>query len=162
MDIYEPGWFGFDRLHAALGSRVEFVKASLYELPDVLDETFDVVFCLGVLYHLRHPLLAVDALRALTRGRVYVETAVNPEQSGVSRTEFYPDEYHGDASNWFIPSVRCLHDWFASSGFYVERTLAWQPPEPTRSLLVGTPIEPWYLSRSYEVPLRVRPAGNNS
>ena len=156
VDIYEPGWFGFDRIHTALGSRVEFVRASLYELPDVLKESFDLVFCMGVLYHLRHPLLAIDALRTLTRGRVYVETAVNPEHSDTVRTEFYAGEYSGDASNWFIPSVRCLRDWFASSGFEVERTLAWPQPDPSRALLVGTPTEPTFLTDSYEVRLHVQ------
>lgn len=156
VDIYDPSWFGFDRIHAALDSRVEFVRASLYDLPAVLNESFDLVFCMGVLYHLRHPLLAIDSLRELTRGHVYVETAVNPEQNGIARTEFYAEEYHGDGSNWFIPSVRCLRDWFASSGFDVERTFAWPQPDPSRALLVGAPAERKFLSISYEVPLRVQ------
>ena len=155
VDIYEPSWFGFDRMAEALNSRVTFVKSSVYELPGLVAGTFDIVLCLGVLYHLRHPLLAVDCLRDLTGGRVYVETAACTDDSEFARSEFHADEYRGDASNWFIPSERCLRDWFASSGFAVERTQAWPEGDPERALLVGRPVERAFLSTSYEVPLHV-------
>ena len=155
VDIYDPEWFGFDKLAAAVGSKVEFVKTSVYELPTTVAEKFDVVLCLGVVYHLRHPLLAVDALRAVTGGRVYVETASCADRPDMSHSEFYPTEYRGDSSNWFVPSERCLRDWFSSSGFAVERTGSWPTNTPTRSLLVGTPAVRAYEAISYEVPLSV-------
>ena len=76
VDIYDADRFGFDEIRTALGSRVDFVKGSVYQLPELLDEQFDVVLFLGVLYHLRHPLLAFDCLRELTSGTLYVETAI--------------------------------------------------------------------------------------
>ena len=155
VDIYDPSWFGFDQLAEALDSKAEFVKASVYELPGLLAEEFDIVLCLGVLYHLRHPLLAIDSLRTLTRGRLYVETAACADDSEISRSEFHPGAYLGDSSNWFIPSERCLRDWFATSGFAVERTQLWPEGGPGRALLVGTPTGRGYLKASYEVPLQV-------
>jgi tRNA (mo5U34)-methyltransferase len=157
VDIYDPSWFGFDQLAEALDSKAEFVKASVYQLPGVLAEEFDIVLFLGVLYHLRHPLLAIDSLRTLTRGRLYIETAVCADDSDLSRSEFHPGAYHGDSSNWFIPSERCLRDWFTTSGFAVERTQAWPAGDPGRALLVGTPTERGFLTASYEVPLEVSP-----
>ena len=68
VDIYGPERFGFDRLNAAFGAGVDFVQGTIYELPQILgDEQFDEVLFLGVLCHLRHPLLALDSLRRLTR-----------------------------------------------------------------------------------------------
>jgi tRNA (mo5U34)-methyltransferase len=54
VDIFPPSWFGFDALKDFLGSRVEFVEATAYELPSLIGETFDVIIFWGVLYHLRH------------------------------------------------------------------------------------------------------------
>ena len=76
VDIYSADWFGLEQLKALLNSRVEYLCASVYELPAKLDEQFDIVAFCGVLYHLRHPLLALDVVRALTRGRALIETAV--------------------------------------------------------------------------------------
>ncbi len=69
-----PGRRPFDLAHEALGSRVEVVVGDLldYDLSEL--GSFDVVLYLGVLYHVRHPLLALEKLAALTRGTAYIET----------------------------------------------------------------------------------------
>jgi len=82
IDIFGPHWFGFSELKDLLGSEVEYRRASAYELAGVLDEQFDVVLFFGVLYHLRHPLLALDNLRAVTGDRCHLETAVADHESG--------------------------------------------------------------------------------
>ena len=43
------------------GHDIEFRKLSVYDL-GALGERFDVVLFMGVLYHLRHPLLALDLI----------------------------------------------------------------------------------------------------
>lgn len=68
--------FGFDAIRSALGSDVGFRQLSVYELSRVIQEQFDYVVFWGVLYHLRHPLLALDNVRAVTSQTAYVETAV--------------------------------------------------------------------------------------
>jgi tRNA (mo5U34)-methyltransferase len=140
VDIVDDEWFGFAALRDFYGSQAEFVRASVYELPDLLGETFDLVVFLGVLYHLRHPLLAVDMVRALGHGRVIVESAVcdaeQPALAGRSATAFYRrDELGGDSSNWFAPTVRTLRDWFESSGFEVVGAQQWPEDAPLRASL---------------------------
>ena len=157
VDIYPSHWFGFDTIAETLGSQVTFVQSSVYDLPRRLDERFDVVIFFGVLYHLRHPLLAIDALHELTSGRVYVESAICHREDAVGLAEFYPCEFAGDGSNWFLPSQQCLREWFESSGFVVTDEAAWQQPTPARACLVGAPVAPPYLDLSYEVPIRVEP-----
>jgi tRNA (mo5U34)-methyltransferase len=162
VDIYPGDRFGILALKEFLGSRIEFVQASVYELPGVLDGQFDVVLFLGVLYHLRHPLLALDAVRSLTRGEALLETAVADHELGELRSyplaRFYPrDELGGDPSNWFAPSVAALLAWCSSSGLDPELLGAWPPDAPQRCALRALPSrdDPEYVRVSYERPLRV-------
>jgi tRNA (mo5U34)-methyltransferase len=161
VDIYPPEWFGFDVLSEFFGSRAAFLQSSVYELPARLKgETFDFVLFLGVLYHLRHPLIALDALREISAGQVLIETAVAdasvpPE---VALVRFYRgDELNRDPSNWFVPTTRALIDWCASSGFSVELLSAWRSGEASRAMVSATPTRgvPEFAAISYERPLRV-------
>ncbi len=76
LDIMNPVRTGFTALHAALGSRVKYVRASAYELDPDLHGCFDLVLFFGVLYHLRYPLLALDRLRTVCGGELRLETHV--------------------------------------------------------------------------------------
>ena len=79
IDIYPPNRFGFDRLSRFLGSSAEYLQGTVYDLKRLVGgETFDYVLFWGVLYHLRHPLLALDEVRSVLApdGIVDVETAV--------------------------------------------------------------------------------------
>jgi tRNA (mo5U34)-methyltransferase len=162
VDIYAGDRFGLLALRDFLGSQVRFVQGSVYELPSLLDESFDVVLFLGVLYHLRHPLLALDAVRSRTRGVVLMETAVADYELGPLRNtpvvRFYEsDELGGDGSNWFAPSVAALMAWCASSGLEPQLLGAWPERAPERCLVRATPDPrgPPFERISYERPLRV-------
>jgi tRNA (mo5U34)-methyltransferase len=165
-DIVEPMHFGFEAIRSALGSNVEFRRLSVYELSCVLDEQFDYVVFWGVLYHLRHPLLALDNVRSVTAKTAYVETAVCdgdlPGQSDSAIARFYRrDELGGDSSNWFAPSVRALQDWCASCGLEPEAVSSWPAPEPTRAMVRASAVQgpPEYQRISYERPLLSSVAG---
>src|SRR5258706_960173 len=73
VDILDKDHFGFASLAEFFESKAEFLQGSVYELADVLGETFDLVIFWGVLYHLRHPLLGLDSVRRLAAGRVTLE-----------------------------------------------------------------------------------------
>lgn len=164
VDIYPPSEFGFDQLKELLGSNVEFVQARVYDLAEVFDEQFDLVFMLGVLYHLRHPLLALDNVHAVTRGDVLLETEVaddevaNDSELAIARF-FRGDERAGDSSNWFAPNIQCLLDWCQSCGLESKFLEAWPDPDPSRCLLRLTCSGggPEYRRVSYETPIRVVP-----
>jgi tRNA (mo5U34)-methyltransferase len=163
LDIVEPSWFAFDALAALLQSEVEFRKTSTYELTTALaGETFDIVLFLGVLYHLRHPLLALDNVRAVTGGTCYLETAVSdwelaPDLRERSLTSFYRrDELAGDSSNWFSPTVAAFEAWTGSAGFDTELIDAWPADAPGRAMIKATPAAgpAEWLGLSYEKPVR--------
>jgi tRNA (mo5U34)-methyltransferase len=160
VDIYPPDRFGFTELAEACRSRVEFLQASVYELPDLLREQFDLVLFFGVLYHLRHPLLALDRLRELTGGDIGVESAICDAEdlllSKASYVRFYRGgELGNDPSNWFAPSGKTLQDWMNSSGFAVQSYMAWPGDAPTRAMVraTRTSAAPEYTTLSYEQPI---------
>lgn len=72
------------------GSAVRFVCGDVHD-PGVV-EPHDVVWCSGVLYHVPHPLLTLERLRALTRETLLLATEVLPERRGRPRAAvFAPD-----------------------------------------------------------------------
>jgi hypothetical protein len=106
---------GATRTHLRLGS--------VYDLnPDLLGYFDTVPFC-GVLYHLRYPMLAIDNIRRIATGEVFIETHISDE--GLSPTDKdIPlwrfcrfDELNCDPSNWFGPNIAAVQQAFESAGF---------------------------------------------
>jgi tRNA (mo5U34)-methyltransferase len=115
---------------------IEFRKMNVYEVPQ-LREKFDVVIFMGVLYHLRHPLLALDLLhdhvakdllifQSMQRGSNSVfpvednypfwETDVFAKED-FPKMHFIEHHYSGDCPNWWIPNRACVEGMLRSSGF---------------------------------------------
>lgn len=163
VDILDDQYFGFAAIAEFLGSKAQFVQANVYEVADVLDETFDLVVFWGVLYHLRHPLLGLDSVRRVAKGRVLLETAVcdaDRPDAGQFAQFHRTDELAGDGSNWWSPSIAVLRSWVGSAGFTVDRTIAIPPGHPAQRAMLDmrvTPGPPEYLIVSYERPLRLQP-----
>jgi tRNA (mo5U34)-methyltransferase len=161
IDIVDAATFGFNATAELLGSDVEYLTGSVYELESVLGERFDLVFFFGVLYHLRHPLLALDQVRAVTGGQLYLETAVVDHEPDVAAEAPLARFYRGaelgdDGSNWFAPSVACLLEWCASCGLDAE--LVRTVPDPAeRAIVRARPTDgpPEWQTLTYERPLRV-------
>jgi tRNA (mo5U34)-methyltransferase len=106
-----------------------------------LEEKFDVVLFLGVLYHLRHPLLALDLLRQhVTRDLLLVQTLLRGSLApprewendySFEETEVFHDprwpkmhfvehEYAHDWTNWWIPDRACAAAMLRSAGFAIQ------------------------------------------
>lgn len=168
VDIADDKWFGFAAIKEMLGSRAEHIQANIYELPELLRDEFDFVLFWGVLYHLRHPLLALDNVRRLARGHVSIESAVADHELTESCRDravarFYRrDELAGDSSNWFAPTVVALAEWCRSCGLDPIHVESWPSTAPTRAIIVASPVEPEYLELSYERPLTSSVAGHGA
>ncbi len=126
------GWgskAGFELARAALGSKVEDLDIDVMDLSPERVGQFDVVFFLGVLYHLRHPLLALERIASVTRQRLVLETVV--DMVGIRRPAmaFYPErELNNDPTNWWAPNVPALHAMLRDVGFTEVHTVTPQPP----------------------------------
>jgi tRNA (mo5U34)-methyltransferase len=115
-----PGRKGFDLAHEALGSKVEPVVGNLFDVDLAALGAFDVVLYLGVLYHVRHPLLALERLRALTRERAIVETQADVFRGSgrMALCRFIEgDELNDDPSNWWTFNEAALLAMGRAAGF---------------------------------------------
>lgn len=134
---------GFALAREILGSRVEYRAESVYNLAPGRHGTFDLVLFLGVLYHLRKPLAALDALRSVVRpgGLLFVATmmiddyvllpdgttttlaALHPRLAEIPLWQAYPrDSLNGDFTNCFAPNRAGLVAALEEAGFAVEAT----------------------------------------
>jgi len=116
IDRWEnPRFFEIRRL---LGSKVDYRELDVYDLsPDKIG-TFDVVLFLGVLYHLKHPLLALERVCAVCHDMAVVESFVIREPGERKMLEFFEyDELGGEFDNWFGPTVGALAALCRTAGF---------------------------------------------
>jgi tRNA (mo5U34)-methyltransferase len=119
-DDHHPGKRGFDLVHDATDSRVEAVVADF--MTTDLDRlgTFDVVLYLGVLYHMRHPLLALERVRRVTGAVAVIESQATyvPGLEGYPHCQFFEnDELNDDPTNWWAPNLAALQALARSAGF---------------------------------------------
>ena len=115
-----PGRRAFDVAHEALGSKVEVVVGDLLDYDLEALGTFDVVPLPGVLYHMRHPLLALERLAEVTRGAAIIETQAESfraaERLPVCRF-IESDELNGDPTNWWTFNEAALLSLCRAAGF---------------------------------------------
>ena len=110
---------GFLLAREALGSKVEDQDIDILDLsPERVGGTYDVVFFLGVLYHMRHPMLSVERVASITKEMVVLETAVDMLSCRRAAMAFYPgDELGNDATNWCGPNPQAVVGMLKVAGF---------------------------------------------
>jgi tRNA (mo5U34)-methyltransferase len=129
IDFVPESYTGFATARTILGSNAEYRMDNVYNLNPERYGQFDVVLFMGVLYHLRKPLAALDSIRSVmkTGAQLFVGTmmideyfqlpdgtvttldAVNPILKSVPLWQAYPgDSLNGDFTNCFAPNRRAL------------------------------------------------------
>ena len=129
----------FRALHHALKSRVDYRRLDVYEIDPKIHGTYDIVLFLGVLYHLKHPLLALEKICAVTTDVCIVdgfvidgESARQGIQPPVPFVEFYEhDELGGQLDNWFGPTVGAVESLVRAAGFASAEVLRITPTTAT-------------------------------
>jgi tRNA (mo5U34)-methyltransferase len=115
-----PGMRSFDLASTALQSRVEpfvadFVNDDISGLG-----VFDITLFLGVLYHLREPLLGLERLRSVVRELSVIETAAIKveDQEDASLVEFIPTyDTNFDPTTWYVPTENAIRGMCGAAGF---------------------------------------------
>lgn len=133
IDCWTPE--NFFKAKQALNSRVEFTELSVHEISREQLGAFDIVFFLGVLYHLKHPLLALEQICEVAREFAIIETHVVDDFFNLPQPvmEFYElDELGGQYDNWWGPNVECLLRMLRTAGFAHCEVLR---REPTRAVV---------------------------
>jgi tRNA (mo5U34)-methyltransferase len=120
--------------------RVAFRRMTVYELAREREQ-FDLILFLGLLYHLRHPLLAIDAVADRLRGTMIFQTLTMPgdkqvdvpedlsiddreqlTRPGWPRAAFIERRLAGDPTNWWAPDDACVQAMLRSAGLRVTAT----------------------------------------
>jgi tRNA (mo5U34)-methyltransferase len=131
------GWgtkAGFEFARRALSSHVEDIDVDVMELSPERVGTFDVVLFLGVLYHLPHPLLALERVASVTGDLLVLETVVDMVGFRRPAAAFYPGrELNNDPTNWWGPNGAAVHAMLQSVGFQQIRTVTPTPAAPYRA-----------------------------
>jgi tRNA (mo5U34)-methyltransferase len=109
---------GFELARRALNSHVEAMTIDVLELSPERVGVFDLVLFLGVLYHLRHPLLALERIFNVTGSHLILETHVDMLWSRRPVMAFYPSsELYGDPTSWWGPNPVAVIAMLKSVGF---------------------------------------------
>lgn len=109
---------GFDLAREALGSEVEEMRIDALELSADRVGTWDLVLFLGVLYHMRHPLLALERVAEVTREMLVVETLVDMLAHRRPALALYAgSEVARDDTNWFGPNPAAVVAMLRTVGF---------------------------------------------
>ena len=141
---------------------VELRQLEVYDLDRLRGEAFDLVLFLGVFYHLRHPLLALEEVASLVApgGRLLFQTMERGsseladfaddypiDEQGVFADERFPrmyfveQSYAGDPTNWWIPNAAASAALLRSVGLRILerpcREVYLCEPDPTRGRPAG-------------------------
>jgi hypothetical protein len=104
-----------------LGSKVDYRIADICRLSSKDIGRFDIVLFFGVLYHLKHPMLALENVCDLTTDMAFIESFVSDDGSDLSTPpamEFYETtELRGQFDNWVGPNTACLLAFCRTAGF---------------------------------------------
>lgn len=126
----------FELARNALGLEVEAMDI---DVPDISEKTvgkFDVVLFLGVLYHLRHPLLGLERAASICNETIVVETHLDAWFNFRPAMIFYPSDNLGrDPSNWWGPNKACVKAMLQDLGFTTQ--FFRHPTSPRRGIFIG-------------------------
>jgi tRNA (mo5U34)-methyltransferase len=125
LPFFRPGELsgkrGFDTARELLGSKVEPIVADFMTADLKAIGTFDVVMFLGVLYHMKYPVEALERLATLTREVAIIETEAIflPGLEDRALCEFFEKaELNCDATNWWAPNEKALVGMCMAAGFH--------------------------------------------
>ena len=113
----------FDLASRVLGSRVRYVEGDITRVDPASLGTFDVVLCLGVIYHVPSPFEVLEKAAQMTRQCLIVETDTsrNVSTTPIATFVLQPEQYRRDANryqpNFWLPNAACCEAMLRAVGF---------------------------------------------
>lgn len=127
IDSFPDSIRRFNICRAALGSKAQGYLCNVYDLNPRGFGTFDVVFFFGVLYHLRHPVLALESIKSVCTGSLHLQTASMeiPDRQEEPLARFYPfgipsgppEKPQFDPTVFWVPNAACTKAMVEHAGF---------------------------------------------
>lgn len=120
-----------------MAGRTRFQSGTVYDVPE-LGEGFDIIVFMGVFYHLRYPMLALDCVAQMKpelmifqslsfgdphsvadTGGARFQDRDRLEAPGWPKLAFIEKEFSGDPTNWWVPNRAAILAMLATAGFSV-------------------------------------------
>jgi tRNA (mo5U34)-methyltransferase len=121
-----------------LSDKIEFRQMQVYELARS-SKSYDLVLFMGVFYHLRYPLLALDIVAERTERILAFQslstldkaTVDQPEDFTMAKRElmehpgwpkmsFIRRQFQSDPTNWWVPNRACIQAMLNDVGFRID------------------------------------------
>lgn len=119
---------GFDLAKKILKSKVRSKKIDALEISPKKIGSFDIVLFLGILYHMRHPILALERAFSVTRKLLILETQTDMSWCNRPVLAFYPGaELAYDTTNWFGPNQSAVVSMLKTVGFKKVKIISSDP-----------------------------------
>lgn len=117
IEPFAKHWFTFQLLNHFAGQDNLFLELFGVEEMDLFPKQFDLVFCMGILYHHTDPMGLLRKIKSsMTKGgRLVVDCQGIPGDESVALVP--GPRYAGAKGIWFLPTVSCLKMWLKRAGF---------------------------------------------
>jgi tRNA (mo5U34)-methyltransferase len=136
---HDPKYLAQARFAAeVLGADIDYRLMDVYDV-DRLGKQFDYVLFMGVLYHLRHPLYALEKVAKLPREKLVFQSMLRGSQETMPIAPDYPiteraifedsrfpcmyfleHRYAGDPTNWWVPNTAAMEAMLRSCGLRID------------------------------------------
>ncbi len=105
----------FEFINSFIKSNIEYKLLGVEHIP-FYEKKFDVIFCMGVLYHRRDPIDMLKELKAGLKknGEIILDTLMI---EGSGEYVLSPMRYAKMKNVYFIPTLKALYNWIERAGF---------------------------------------------
>ena len=165
-------YFAFQTLNRLAGLDNLHTELLGVEHLDLYENSFDVIFLMGILYHRVSPVESLRAVRAAMRpgGTLMVESQAIPGDEPVA---LFPEKTYAKVpGTFFVPTASCLANWLSRAGFaeveifcrhpmtgQEQRKTSWMTFESYSDFI--DPADPTKTIEGYPAPWRVFVKGTN-
>jgi tRNA (mo5U34)-methyltransferase len=133
VDYRHKSGTGFSTMEELNDVQIDHIQTNIYDIPDNIGK-FDIVLCLGVIYHLPDIPRALWKLTSFCQGRLMLESYVESFDTDFPMARYYEaDTLAGDLTNFWAPNVHCMQAMMRDCGFSISKTETWGD----RALVIG-------------------------
>ena len=136
IEHHPPGFAQLSFVNEELGLGMD---CRLYEALNISEEDlgrFDIVFCLGIIYHCIHPMLLLQKISGVCDDMLVLESEAHHKEGRSHWVQFVEKDYGlHDETNWWIPGVEAMRGMMRTVDFDMTRVI--DHPLASRAMVVG-------------------------
>lgn len=122
-------------LKERLNSNIEVLYMDAYDLP-VLNRRWDIILCMGVIYHVQDPFKMINIVYDHCNERAIIESALR-NSGDHPLMYFYREDNTEYPTSWWIPNPEAVVGMMESAGFKTAFDLDRKDVEKTRGVFWG-------------------------